>query len=161
MAQSTSTLFVTETFTSYGPQTFDNVVTSFIPLVSTFTPDPDCSTGDFHNNFAEQFDYVLVAFDPDYGYNIGSRSISCVPTEVTEWFDYRSVPTATTASAETTTSLATVTSLMPITCPEGWYTARTSTERPTMMQVTCCPRLVVGILAGSIRIFAAVGLFLG
>jgi hypothetical protein len=143
MAQSKSTQFVTETITSYGPQTFDNVVTSFIPFLSTFTPDPNCYTDDFHNNIAEQFDYVLVAFDPSYAYFVGSSSISCVPTEVREWYLHRTVQADTTATVQTTTSLPTVKSLMPVTCPDGWYTAGTSTERPTMMQVTCCPRLVM------------------
>ncbi|KAH8702442.1 hypothetical protein BGW36DRAFT_336927 [Talaromyces proteolyticus] len=133
-----TTQFVTETITTWSPQTTDNIVTSFVPLYSTFTPDPNCYTADFHNNLAEQFDYVLVAFDPNYGYYIGSSSVTCVPTEVVDWYRNRLVPTDTTAPAQTT-SLATVTSLMPVICPDGWYTARTSADQPTRMQVTCCP----------------------
>lgn len=139
----TSTIFST-TITTPPPETTRGIVTAWIPL-TTVAPPPlsACWNESFTNDYDTAFDSVPVAFDPDFGFQIGSSFIGCQPSEVAIWFDHA------TASS-TTGALATVTSIQPVVCPSMWFTARTSTVRNSV-QVTCCPTLVARIFYRSLR----------
>lgn len=141
----TSTISYTTTRTTPAPETTSGIVTAWIPL-TTVAPPPlsACWNESFTNDYdGTAFDSVPVAFDPDFGFQVGSSYIGCQPSEVTIWFD------DATASL-TKGALATVTSIQPVVCPSMWSTARTSTVRNSV-QVTCCPRLAARLFYKSLR----------
>ncbi|KAK6949230.1 hypothetical protein Daesc_009304 [Daldinia eschscholtzii] len=110
--------------TVYPAVTSNGVVTSFVPLATSFTPSSECS-GYFRLNGPS-----LVAFDPGYGLDIDD-SVRCVPSAVTTWWEQGRL--GTNDDGHTALSLG------PLICPYEWQTVATSIKDKSSTLAMCCP----------------------
>ena len=109
----------------YPAVTISGVVTSFIPLTTTYTPTPSC-TEQYRLNGRS-----LVAFDPGYGLDIDSEVV-CAPSAVTTWWEQGRFGHGDDADH-------TAVSIGPLTCPDEWSTVVTSVKDVSSTQLMCCP----------------------
>ncbi|KAI0418335.1 hypothetical protein F5X98DRAFT_337800 [Xylaria grammica] len=110
--------------TVYPAVTSSGVVTSFVPLTTTFTPSAECS-GHFRLNGPS-----LVAFDPGYGLDIDS-DVHCLPSAVTTWWEQGRLGD----NSEDHTAI----SLGPLICPYEWKTVAASARNKLTTLAMCCP----------------------
>ena len=110
--------------TVYPPETNAGVVTSWVPLMATFTPSIGCESK-FRLNGPS-----LVAYDPGYGLDIDPK-VKCAPPAVTTWWEQGRLGKGNDAGH-------TAASLGPMTCPNAWSTVATSV-RDTSTLAMCCP----------------------
>ncbi|KAK4107190.1 hypothetical protein N656DRAFT_849623 [Canariomyces notabilis] len=109
---------------TYPPETNDGVVTSWVPLTSTFTPSVGCESKYRLNGPS------LVAYDPGYGLDI-DRNVKCGPPAVTTWWEQGRLGGG---DGEGNTAA----SLGPVTCPNAWTTVA-SPITGSSTQIMCCP----------------------
>jgi len=109
-----------------APETNGRMVTSWLPVTTAFPSSPGCS--DLVWSYVPN---TLAVWDPGYGISVDAEA-SCQPRAVTTWWD---------AERLGRNSLTTL-SLGPLTCPEAYYTARTSVKDPSSTFVGCCPSYV-------------------
>ncbi|KAL4801814.1 hypothetical protein BDV18DRAFT_70075 [Aspergillus unguis] len=128
----TTTVTITATMTNHTSSTStrpSTTTTTYIPMDTSWTMPSGCSSLFQYNMYP--FDIALIAFDPSYGENI-DPSYKCLPPAATQWF-------LSGTYYESDAEVATSTEIMPITCPDGWHTAKTSTYEGSTLAVTCCP----------------------
>ncbi|KAK3940538.1 hypothetical protein QBC46DRAFT_125153 [Diplogelasinospora grovesii] len=109
----------------YPAETNSGAVTVWIPLTTTFTPSPSC-TSQFRLDGPS-----LVAFDPGYGLDINPAA-ACAPPAVTTWWEQGRLG-AGNAQAHTAASLG------PMTCPDEWTTVDSSVKDRSSTLEMCCP----------------------
>ncbi|KAL2012379.1 hypothetical protein VTN00DRAFT_5097 [Thermoascus crustaceus] len=119
-------------WTNYPPETNHGTVTSWIPLAASWSMPPECSSS-FHLSIFPA-DIALVAFDPGYSFSVSS-SVTCLPPEIIALW----VRGQTEASGIGTSQAPTVSSILPIICPDGYYTAKELAVDQSTSVVTCCP----------------------
>ncbi|KAK7965189.1 hypothetical protein PG988_010193 [Apiospora saccharicola] len=127
----------------YPPATdASGTVTTFVPLTTTFTALPSCST-QFRQNGPS-----LVAYDPGYGLDIDTRvgGGRCVPGPVTTWWEQARLGFNDDNGRHTAASLG------PMTCPDGWPTLVSSSKNEKSTVALCCPSgyFLAGGVKGSI-----------
>ncbi|KAH6864714.1 hypothetical protein BKA58DRAFT_442790 [Alternaria rosae] len=106
------------------PETHAGEVTSWIPLISTFTPLSGCESV-FRLNGPN-----LIAFDPGYGLDI-DENVDCVPSAVTTWWEQARLG----VGGEKHTAL----SIQPLICPDLWTTVLAYVTDTSTIQIMCCP----------------------
>ena len=99
----------------------NGVLTSFIPLTTTFIPPTAC----WNELVLRQ--RGLVAFDPLY------NSLPCVPPPAVTSFE--NLFQLLAVAQPSPTSLA----ILPLNCPESWSTAATGIQGHSTTAVLCCP----------------------
>ncbi|KAB5572791.1 hypothetical protein GE09DRAFT_684292 [Coniochaeta sp. 2T2.1] len=104
------------------PETNAGIVTSWVPITTAYPSVQGC----------DQLYYSVVAntvaaWDPGYGINVADSS--CLPRAATTWWNQGNLGRNT----------ETVMSIGPITCPQAFYTARTSVKDSSSTLVGCCP----------------------
>jgi hypothetical protein len=109
----------------YPAETNGGVVTSWIPLTTSFASVSGCS-----NSYMLEGP-SLVAFDPGYGLSINSDA-TCQPSAVTTWWKQARLGGGSGSGH-------TAVSILPLTCPDGWSTVATSISDSTTTQAMCCP----------------------
>lgn len=112
----------------YPAETNGGVVTSWIPLTTSFASVSGCS-----NSYMLEGP-SLVAFDPGYGLSINSEA-TCQPSAVTTWWEQGRLGGGSGPGH-------TAVSILPLTCPDGWSTVATSISDSTTTQAMCCPSWV-------------------
>jgi hypothetical protein len=110
----------------HPPETNGGIVTSWLPLTSTWPSVAECATGGIYSQMGAN-GALAIAYDPYYGMSI-DRSLTCLPPFATAWW-----------SQSTTTPLLTHTSLGPFVCPGGYTTATSSVVNDISTFVGCCP----------------------
>ncbi|KAK8055337.1 hypothetical protein PG993_000564 [Apiospora rasikravindrae] len=128
----------------YPPATDDEgTVTVFVPLTTTFTAAPSCST------LFRQNGPSLVAYDPGYGLDIDTRAGGgkCAPGAVTTWWEQARLGFNDDDGHHTAASLE------PLTCPDGWLTLASSQKDAQSTVAMCCPSgyTLANGLKGSIK----------
>ncbi|KAI0016764.1 hypothetical protein F4780DRAFT_661830 [Xylariomycetidae sp. FL0641] len=113
------------TGTFYPAETSHDVVTSFLPLTTTYTPSPSCS-GVYRLNGPS-----LVAFDPGYGVDI-DPSVQCAPPVMTTWWEQGRFGNGDQEGH-------TAVSIGPLICPDEWSTVASSVKDKTSTLAMCCP----------------------
>jgi len=109
------------------PETNGKTVTSWIPITSAYPSQPLCP-----DLFWSYVPNTIAAWDPGYGISVDDGSHSCHPKAVTTWWDAERLGHNT---------LTTV-SLGPFTCPQAYFTAKTSVKDTSSTMVACCPAYV-------------------
>jgi hypothetical protein len=113
----------------YPPETNDGVVTSWVPLTTTFTPSVGCESK-FRLNGPS-----LVAYDPGYGLDIDAR-VKCAPPAVTTWWEQGRLGKGRLGKGNDDGHTAA--SIGPLTCPNAWSTVATSVSGSST-HAMCCP----------------------
>jgi hypothetical protein len=111
---------------SHPPETNGGIVTSWLPLTSTWPSVAECATGGIYSQIGAN-GAMAIADDPFYGISI-NRSLTCLPPFATLWW-----------SQSITIPLLTHTSLGPFVCPGGYTTATASVVNDISTFVGCCP----------------------
>lgn len=109
----------------YPPETDeDGVVTSWVPLTTTFTPSVGCESKFRLNGMS------LVAYDPGYGLDIDSK-VKCQPPAVTTWWEQGRLGRGNDEGH-------TAASIGPLKCPNAWETVAMSVNGIST-HAMCCP----------------------
>ncbi|OIW23617.1 hypothetical protein CONLIGDRAFT_637587 [Coniochaeta ligniaria NRRL 30616] len=104
------------------PETNSGVVTSWIPITTGYPSVQGCD-----KIYWSVDPNPVAAWDPGYGLLVADSS--CLPRPVTTWWDQQFLGTNTD----------TVLSIGPVTCPQAYYTAKTSVKDSSSTLVGCCP----------------------
>ncbi|KAH6641806.1 hypothetical protein F5144DRAFT_148954 [Chaetomium tenue] len=127
----------------YPPETDeDGVVTSWVPLTTTFTPSVGCESKFRLNGMS------LVAYDPGYGLDIDSR-VKCQPPAVTTWWEQGRLGRGNDEGH-------TAASIGPLKCPNAWGTVAMSVNGISTHAMCCPPEYTLangefGSIAGDCR----------
>jgi hypothetical protein len=109
----------------YPPETDgDGVVTSWVPLTTTFTPSVGCESNFRLNGMS------LVAYDPGYGLDIDIK-VKCQPPAVTTWWEQGRL-------GRGNDERHTAASIGPLKCPNAWETVAMSVDGIST-HAMCCP----------------------
>ncbi|KPI36168.1 uncharacterized protein AB675_8859 [Cyphellophora attinorum] len=117
----------TATSNDYAIETNAGIVTTWVPLSTTYSPTQACRTS-FRGVYDGGSNDGLNAFDPNY--STLDSSYSCMPAAASVWWDQ---PVASDQTATTTLGIG------PIVCPESWHVVQTSTKDVTSIFSMCCP----------------------
>jgi hypothetical protein len=104
------------------PETNSGVVTSWMPLTTAYPAVRGCD-----QLYWSVVANTVAAWDPGYGLFVADSS--CLPKAATTWWDQDKLGKNT----------ETVMSIGPVTCPQAYYTARTSVKDSSSTLVGCCP----------------------
>lgn len=121
-----------------APETNDGVVTSWMPITTAHPSVNGCS--DLIWSYVAN---TVAAWDPGYGLDVADSQ--CLPKPATTWWDQDRLGKNT----------ETVMSIGPITCPEAYFTAKTSVKDSSSTLVACCP-VYVPILSVPLHVQEAI-----
>lgn len=114
--------------TTYSVETTSGIVTSWLPLTTSFSAPSACFTGIYSQAAQAGIEAGpgKLVFDP-----FANPSTACFLQQVTQWWDQSTTSPYATAG--------TVTSLGPFECPGGYTTAFTTENSLASTQIACCP----------------------
>jgi hypothetical protein len=104
------------------PETHSGVVTSWVPITTAYPTVQGCDS-----LYWSVVANTVAAWDPGYGLNVADSS--CLPRPATTWWNQGLLG----ENPQTKFSIG------PITCPQAYYTARTSVKDSSSTLVGCCP----------------------
>lgn len=119
-ASSTSTAASTDRL----PETNNGIVTSWIPMSTDRAAMTSCD-----QLLWQVVPSTIAAWDPGYGLSVDG-DVTCHPRPITTWW-----LAANAFGSNPYTSF----SIGPLSCPDGYYTAKSSVRDEHSTKVACCP----------------------